>query len=309
MLPHKILVQGIFVADLAFWSSRIPQAGETLIGDSFHMGCGGKGSNQAVAAKRSGGDVRFISLLGEDTFGRMALDFYANEKVDVTYVTQTSTVKTGAAAILIDQDSGQNSIVVVPGAGAELNNIQIEAAISAMRPGDFYLTQLETKLAQTIFGLEIAKRAQLQTILNPAPALELPRDIFSKIDICTPNEVEAAQICGFAIKNATDAERAADTLLNLGVKNALITMGAQGVYFKNQECAQWFEAHNAGKVTDTSGAGDVFNGALTAALSERKPILEAVRFANVAAGISVTRIGTASSAPNKAEILAEISPD
>jgi ribokinase len=268
---RHITIMGSFVADLAFRTPRIPAWGETILGASFVLGPGGKGSNQAVAAARAGGSVTFLCKLGRDTFGDLARRTYAEEGIDTQFVFDSAEQGTGAAAIIIDEARGENAIIVVPGSVAE-------------------------------HGLKLARSLGVTTILNPAPAVPLPETIFALCDYLTPNESEAAALTGLPVGNLAEAERAADALLARGVRNVVITLGAQGAFVKNSNLALHVPAVEFGAVVETTGAGDAFSGGFAVALSEDAGIATAARFGCAVAGISVTRRGTAPSMPTRAEV-------
>ena len=308
-----VIVMGSFVADLAFRVDRLPAWGETLMGPSFQIGPGGKGSNQAVAAARAGGKVSFISKLGSDTFGDMARSLYKTEGIDTQFLFATKSA-TGAAAIIIDAVSCENAIIVVPGACAprksscwsgacfEVSTSEVDQARALIADSSVFVTQLELSQAVVVHGLDLAHSLGVPTILNPAPAMPLPESIYRHIDYITPNETEAATLTGIAVTNLADAEKAADAFLARGVRNAIITLGAQGAFVKNASMKAHVPAVDAGKVLETTGAGDAFNGGFAVALSEGMDLVEAVRFGCATAGISVTRAGTAPSMPGRAEI-------
>jgi len=295
-------ILGIFVADLAFFG-KIPTKGETVLGDDFVVGPGGKGSNQAVAAGKAGADVNFISKIGKDSYGAMAKKIYSETNVKTENLFVAETKSTGVAAILLNKETGDNAISVVPGAAGELTIEDINKAEDTIKNSSFFLTQLETPLETTIHALKIAKKNNVTTILNPAPAAKLDKDIFPLIDYFTPNETEASFYVNKEISNENEAKDSSKDLLDLGIKNVVITLGEKGVYFENKDENFFVPALNLeGKVVDTSGAGDAFNGAFAAALCENKDIKEALVFANTFAGISTTKIGTANSMPTRDEI-------
>jgi ribokinase len=296
-----VIVMGSFVADLAFRVDRLPAWGETLMGPSFQIGPGGKGSNQAVAAARAGGKVSCISKLGSDTFGDMARSLYKTEGIDTQFLFATKSA-TGAAAIIIDAVSCENAIIVVPGACFEVSTSEVDQARALIADSSVFVTQLELSQAVVVHGLDLAHSLGVPTILNPAPAMPLPESIYRHIDYITPNETEAATLTGIAVTNLADAEKAADAFLARGVRNAIITLGAQGAFVKNASMKAHVPAVDAGKVLETTGAGDAFNGGFAVALSEGMDLVEAVRFGCATAGISVTRAGTAPSMPGRAEI-------
>jgi len=296
-----VTVMGSYVADLAFRTDKLPAWGETYMGSSFRMGPGGKGSNQAVAAARAGVQVSFISKLGRDLFGDLARKTYRDEGIDTTHLLETDS-PTGAASIVIHANSGENSIVVVPGACFELNPDEVAQARELIGRSAVFVTQLELALPTAQFGLELAHSLGVPTILNPAPGRALPASLFPHCDYLTPNETEAEIITGIRVASLADAERAADALLARGARNAVITLGAQGALVKNAAIREHVPALSAGDVVDTTGAGDAFNGGFAVALAEGRPMVEAVRFACAVAAISVTRPGTAPSMPQRSEV-------
>jgi ribokinase len=302
MMEKKwVTVLGSFVADLAFRTNRIPVWGETLMGNEFKLGPGGKGSNQAVAAARAGGRVSFISKLGPDLFGDMARALYKSEGIDTQFLFTTQSA-TGAAAIIIDAHKGENAIIVVPGACFEVTAEEVDQARALIAGSAIFVAQLELPLPVVEHGLTLAHSLGVPTILNPAPAAPLPESIYRHIDYITPNESEAAALTGVPVSTVADAEKAADAFLARGVPNAIITLGAQGVFVKNAQVRAHVPAVNAGKVVETTGAGDAFNGGFAVALSEGMGLVEAARFGCATAGISITRPGTAPSMPTRAEI-------
>ena len=299
----NLSILGIFVADLSFFG-KIPLKGETVLGEEFVVGPGGKGSNQAVAAGKSGANVNFISKIGNDDYGKMAQKIYMEANVGTKNLFITDKKSTGVAAILLNKETGDNAISVVPGAAGELTINDINKAEEEIKNASFFLTQLECPMDTVIHALKIAKKHNVTTILNPAPAAKLDKDIFSLIDYFTPNETEASFYANKEIQNEEDAKNSSKDLLDLGIKNIVITLGAKGVYFENKDEKHFIPSLDLGdRVKDTSGAGDAFNGAFAAALCEDKPIDEALKFANAFAGISTTRIGTANSMPSRAEIV------
>lgn len=303
-MSKSVLVLGSFVADVAFRSSRLPAWGETLMGSNFALGPGGKGSNQAVAAARSGAPVRFLSKLGDDAFGRIAREIWKSAGIDDS-LTGTTTVATGAAAILIDEVSGENAIIVVPGACFTLTPEEVEAAAGAIRSASVFLTQLELPIATVQRGLELARAAGVPTILNPAPAPEapLPDTLFALSDYLVPNETEAALLTGLPVENPDQARVAAKALQAKGAGNVILTLGEKGALVAPQEGETFLvEAFHAGPVVETTGAGDAFCGGFATGLSEGMRLPQAVRFGCATAAISVTRPGTAPSMPSRPEI-------
>ena len=301
MAGNLICVMGIFVADLAFRTPRLPAWGETVLGGDFRVGPGGKGSNQAVAAARAGGSVGFITKLGEDTFGRMARELYAAEGIDATHVYGTDRVGTGGAAILVD-DKGENAIVVTAGAAEALTAADIAAAEPLIARAVVFLTQLELPVPIAAEGLRVARRHGKRTILNPAPAAPISDEVIGLVDILTPNESEAAGLTGLPVGSLDQATAAAERLLARGAGTVVLTLGAKGALVHGRDLHLLVPAADAGPVVDTTGAGDAFNGGLAVALAEGRDLVGAVRFAAAVAGISVTRPGTAPSMPKRAEV-------
>ncbi len=300
-MSGEIVILGVFVADTAYRADRPPRMGETIMGNSFALGPGGKGSNQAVAAARAGGDVHFISRLGKDDFADMALKTWAEAGVTAA-VTQDPESFTGAAYIFIEEASGDNAIIICPGAAGDISVDDVEANRTLIEGASVFVTQLEQPMVAAERGLEIARAAGVKTVLNPAPAAEIPASMLALCDFVTPNESEAEGITGVAVRNIQDAEGAADALLDKGVGAALITLGEQGVFFKDAETSAHIPAVTAGPVLETTGAGDAFNGGFATALAEGKDPVSAARFGCAVAGISVTRAGTAPSMPNRDEV-------
>jgi ribokinase len=301
MDQQHIVVMGSYVADLAFRTEKLPAWGETYMGTSFKLGPGGKGSNQAVAAARAGAKVSFISKLANDAFGDLARKTYREEGIDTTHLFETET-PTGAAAIIIDAVKGENAIIVVPGACFELTSQDVEQAREMIGKSAVFVTQLELSLPTVEFGLKLAHSLGVPTILNPAPCCKLPDSIYQYCDYMTPNETEVELLTGIHVASLEDAEQAADALLARGVRNAIITLGAQGALVKNATTRQHVPAFNAGAVVETTGAGDAFNGGFAVALAENMDIVQAARFGCAVAGISVTRPGTAPSMPTRKEV-------
>jgi ribokinase len=301
MSRSGVAILGIFVADLAFRAGRMPGIGETISGSGFKLGPGGKGSNQSVAAARAGAAVTFISRIGKDDFGRIALATWEAEGI-AAQVAESTDEPTGAAFIYVNEKNGENAIIVVPGAAAGIGTADVEAAADAIRNAAVFVTQLEQPVAAAKRGLEIARMAGVTTIFNPAPAEPVPDAVFPLCDYVTPNEHEAAALTGVAVASVDDARRAGDVFLARGAGAALITLGEKGALLHAKGRSILVPAFDAGAVVETAGAGDAFNGAFAAALARGLEAEEAVRFACAAAGISVTRPGTAPSMPHLAEI-------
>ena len=296
----SISVLGIFVADIIFFGKNIPEVGETVLGNKYVIGPGGKGSNQAVAAAKAGGSTFFISKIGDDQFGEMAKKIYDEVGVDYSKVIISKEHLTGAAGILINE-KGENSINVVPGASGTLTIDDIDRSLDIIKNSSIFLTQLEAPKEVVFYALKKAKENNISTILNPAPAADIDPEIFPLIDFFTPNEIEASYYVNNEVKNQEDAKKASKHMLEMGIKNIIITLGDKGAYFASKNEEFYVDALKL-KVLDTTGAGDAFNGALAVALIEDKNMKEAVNFANLAAGLSTTKIGTANSMPSRSEI-------
>ena len=300
-MAGHIAILGIFVADATFRTVRLPRMGETVIGESVALSPGGKGSNQAVAAARLGAEVRFISRIGRDPFADMALAAWAEAGVE-PLIARSESAATGAASVLVDAATGENAIVVCPGAASEISEADIDAAADAIRSAAVFVTQFEQPLPAAARGLAIAREAGVTTVLNPAPAAEAPGDMLRLCDYVTPNETEASMLTGIPVADEDGARRAAAVLRERGAGAAAITLGERGALLDGPGGAQFTPAFRAGPVVETTGAGDAFNGAFAVALAEGRDPAWAVRFACAAAGISVTRPGTAQSMPNRAEV-------
>src|SRR3984957_9987814 len=302
MKAKPITIMGIFAVDLTFRTKLLPVWGETVLGGGFRLGPGGKGSNQSVAAARLGATVYFISKVGDDSFGDIASKTLETEGVDTRFLTRSSEDATGAAAIIIDEASGENAIIVTPGAANTLSPHEIDLARDQIRESAVFMTQLELPVALVEHGLKTARELGVPTILNPAPACRLDDSIFPLCDYMTPNESEAATLTGCSVETLQDAERAADVLIARGVRNVILTLGARGALVKTASTSLHVAAFNAGKVVETTGAGDAFNAGFSVALSEGLGVVEAARFGCAVAGISVTRHGTAPSMPKRLEV-------
>jgi ribokinase len=296
-----VAILGIYVADLAFRAGRLPAIGETVAGSGFAVGPGGKGSNQAVAAARAGARVSFISKIGRDTFGDAALALWKSEGI-TPHVEQIADAPTGAAFIFVQERTGENAIIVVPGAATLIAAADVQRAAAAIRAARVFMTQLEQPADAALRGLQIARAAGTLTVFNPAPALAFDDAVYSLCDYITPNEHEAATLTGLPVTTIAEARRAGDALLARGAGCALITLGAQGSLLHQPGESVHVPPRNAGRVLETTGAGDAFNGGFAAALAEGATPLEAARFATAVAAISVTRVGTAPSMPQRHEI-------
>ncbi|TPM08333.1 MULTISPECIES: ribokinase [unclassified Mesorhizobium] len=302
MLAGKpIVILGVFVADTAYRAARQPRMGETILGTSFTLGPGGKGSNQAVAAGKLGADATFLTRLGVDAFADMAKRTWKDAGVK-NAVIDTPDSYTGAAYIFVEEGTGNNAIIVSPGAAMLISPDDIEANAALIRGAGVFVTQLEQPIEAALRALEIARGAGVTTILNPAPAARLPDRIYSLCDYLTPNETETEELTGMKVASVDDARAAAGKLLERGAGAVIVTLGEKGALLHTRDRSEHVAAVSAGPVVETTGAGDAFNGGLAAALSRGMEPLQAVRFACAVAGISVTRPGTAPSMPDLHEV-------
>ena len=291
-----ISVLGIFVADISFSGPKIPSVGETILGNKYNVGPGGKGCNQAIAIARLGGKVNFISKIGKDSYGELALNTLKKNNINIENIIQDEKLQTGVAGILVDKNSGKNAINVIVGAPSSLKVSEIEKQINLIKSSKIFLTQLEVPKDVTLHCLKTAKENGCITILNPAPASEITKEFFSKIDYFTPNETEAEFYTGIKITNEKEAKQAAEKLLNLGIKKVIITLGEKGLFYTDGKEEIYLKSSPV-KAIDTTGAGDAFNGGLAFGLSKDKPINECLDLANKVAGISTTKPGAGAAMP------------
>jgi len=300
MKKAKIVVVGSFNADITARTPKFPVGGETIRGKSISFGAGGKGTNQAVSAAKNGAEVVMISKIGTDVLADIALKTYSETGIDSTYVFTTDESPTGSAVIEVSEDSGENKIIVIPGANALLTSEDVAFAREKISECDIVLTQLETSHESVGEALKLTKEYGKISVFNPAPYAEIPEGWFSLIDYFIPNETETEYFTGVNVSDEISAKKAAEVLLYKGVKNVIITMGKKGAFFCNGK--ESFLVQTTGtKAVDTTGAGDCFCGAFCTALAEGKSVQKSILFANCAAGISVTRMGASASMPIRAE--------
>ena len=299
-MGKPIVVVGSSNTDMIIKTEHIPRPGETILGGEFSIAPGGKGANQAVGAARAGGQVVFIARVGEDMFGDQAVNGFRRDGIVTDAVIRDSTRPSGVALIFVDQ-KGENSIAVASGANANLSPDDIRRHQDRIIGAEILIMQLETPLPTVRTAAEIASTHGVRVILNPAPAQPLGDELLRHISILTPNETEAEQLTGIPVEDETSAEKAAQALRDKGPAIVLITLGARGVFVVSPEFQGTIPSFPV-KPVDTTAAGDIFNGALAVALAEKKPLPEAVRFANAAAALSVTKLGAQTSAPRREEI-------
>jgi ribokinase len=300
MRTKSIVVVGSSNTDLIIRVPRIPRAGETLLGGEFMSAAGGKGANQAVGAARSGGKVAFIARVGADAFGDRAVTGLRRDGIDVSRVFRDRRSASGVALIFVAKD-GENSIAVAGGANAKLSPADVQKAAGVIRSAALLVAQLETPLATVSAAALVAVKAGVPVILNPAPAQPLPNQLLKLISILTPNESEAELLTGIKVTDQAAAARACAKLRARGVRTVILTLGARGAYLADVS-GHFLVPGFKVKAVDSTAAGDIFNGALSVALAEGKNLSEAVRFANAAAALSVTKLGAQPSAPTRIEI-------
>lgn len=299
MSTNQITVLASYVTELIFHIPRLMRLGETIEGN-FEIGHGGKGFNMAVAAKRAGGNVRVIMKIGSDAFGDTAVRILASEGISVENVLRHEPGPSGTGVVLL-LPSGENAIAIDSGSNDTLTEQDIESCRDTIRRASVLLAPLEFPVPAIEYAFGIAKESGCLTILNPAPARELPDDVYRRVDVLTPNETEAETISGVSLKNEYDIMKAANKLMERGVRNVIITRGKKPVFYTNGESGG-FVSPPAVDAVDTTGAGDAFNGALAISLSRGCNLVDAVRFATKYAALKVTRKGTAISMPTRKEV-------
>lgn len=301
-----VVILGVFMADTSHRAERLPRMGETIHGKSFALGPGGKGSNQAVAAARAGASVGFLTKLGQDAFADMALRIWTEAGV-TSLAVQQAEHPTGSAFIFIDDATGDNAIIISPGAAGTITPADVEAQADRIATAKVFVTQLEQPQDAAMRGLTLARESGATTVLNPAPAAAIPDAMLALCDFVTPNETEAEALSGVAVSDVPSAEQAARAILSRGVRRAcIVTLGEQGCLWVDDSEVLHVPAMTCGPLVETTGAGDAFNGGLAAALAEGAAPMDALRFATATAAISVTRAGTAPSMPHRPEIVAAL---
>lgn len=295
----NICVIGSLNMDLVVNVDTMPKPGQTIIGSNFKEVPGGKGANQAVAMARLNGNVSMIGKVGEDGFGQTLINSLKNDKVDTTYI-QTAKGATGVALITVDKNA-QNSIVVSPGANFEVKEDDIDNNIEAIKNSDIVVLQLETPLNTIKYALNKVKELNKYTILNPAPAVKLDDEIIKNVDLLTPNETELEIISGVSIETEEDIQKAAQIMIEKGVKELIVTLGSKGSLYINKEKSMFKKAYKV-EAVDTTAAGDSYTGALAVALSQDKCIEDAMDFASKVGALSVLKEGAQSSLPTLEDV-------
>lgn len=298
MEKNRILVIGSSNTDMTVRSATLPKPGETVLGGDFRMGPGGKGANQAVAARLLGGEVTFVCKLGRDMFGEGASKHYESCGLDTSKILW-SDKPSGVALITVDSKA-ENSIVVASGANADMTVSDIDSVADIIKSSGILLLQLEIPMDAVVHAAEIAYNAGVQVVLNPAPAAALPAELLKCVSILIPNETEASAISGIDINNLETAAAAAERLKGMGVREVIITMGSRGSVVCDGDCT--FVPAVKVNAVDTTAAGDTFCGGVCVALSEGKALSEAVKFATAASSIAVQRPGAQDSVPSRCEV-------
>lgn len=296
----KIVVIGSSNTDMVVKSERIPLPGETVLGGEFMMTDGGKGANQAVAVARMNGDLSFVAKVGKDIFGKQAIQNYSQFGINTDYIFRDS-APSGIALIMVDKHA-ENCISVASGANSKLSRKDIDSVKNIIENADILLMQLETPIEVIEYATDIAYKAGVKVVLNPAPAKYINSETLKKLYLITPNKTEAQIVSGIQITNIDSAKKAAEILTEKGVVNVIITLGSEGSLILNEDREFHFIESRKVDAVDTTAAGDVYNGALCVALSEGKSLIEAARFATLASSIAVTRMGAQSSIPTRDEV-------
>ena len=298
----KIIGPGSLIVDVTGFAPHLPVAGETTKGTTLRFGPGGKGSNQLTAAHRAGAEVKIISARGDDVLGQILKNHYIAEGMSEEYVDVNKNYESGSALIEIDESNAQNRIIVILGANENVNAESVLKAEKDFADCDAVLTQFETTIEAVEQTKKLAKKYGKPFILNPAPFVAIPDDLLNGIDYVTPNETEAEQFTGVAVNTYDDCKKAAEILLNKGVKNVIITLGIRGAYFYNGKEEIKVPSIKV-KAVETTGAGDAFNGGFATAIAEGLDVETALKFATCTSAISVTRLGSSPSMPYRHEIL------
>jgi ribokinase len=295
----SVVIFGSINMDLVVRTPRLPAPGETLSGHTFFTAPGGKGANQAVACARLGAQARMIGRVGDDVFGAKLRDSLRDYGVDVSGV-GVSAGPSGVAVIAVD-DAAENTIVIVAGANGTLGVDDVATLEAALDGATVLLLQLEVPIVAVLAAAQAARRRGVTVLLDPAPARELPAELYAAADIITPNESEAAALVGFAVKDQQDAERAGRVLLDRGARAAVIKMGSQGAYWTDGARSGYAPAFQV-RAVDTVAAGDAFNGGLAVAIDAGLPLDQAIRWGMAAGALSVTKPGAQQSMPTRAEL-------
>ncbi len=299
-LAPQVSVVGSIHMDFFILMDHLPVPGETVLGKSFTMQPGGKGANQAVAAARLGAKTYMVGRVGGDIFAEEVLNNFRRNGVDVSYVRRDPETHTGVAFIFVDS-RGENMIAVAPGADARVSTHDVDSAIDVISSSDVLMLQLEIPIETVVYAAKVAWEHNVKVVLNPAPARTLPEEIYGYIHVLTPNRIEAQMLSGVRIESREDIVKAAHVLMDKGVENVVITLGAEGALLVSEEGVYHIPAFKVRPV-DTTGAGDAFNAALAVAIAEGRSLREAVRLANAAAAIKITRVGAQAGLPYRRDL-------
>ena len=286
----RIAVVGSANIDLTTFTNQFPKPGETIFGQKFDLGFGGKGANQAVAARLCGAEVFMVARVGDDLFGPATIENFRKQGIDPTHVQQVEGLSSGVAPIFVEPN-GQNRILVVKGANDALKAADVEAAADMLKTVDCIVLQFEIPIETVYYTIGFARRHGIRCILNPAPAQPVDMDALKELDYFVPNENEAEAITGSAVKTVEDARRCAQKLVAGGIGRVIITLGANGSLLANRDGGEHVVPFTVNSV-DSSGAGDAFIGSFAVFLGEGVPEREAVRRANLYAALSTTGVGT-----------------
>ena len=299
-MGNRIVVVGSSNTDMIVKLPHLPKPGETVSGGAFSTAAGGKGANQAVAAARAGAEVSLVARVGDDSFGEQAIAGFVGDGIDVSHVVRNPASPSGVALIFVD-DGGENCIAVAPGANATLTPEDVDAASELITGADVLVMQLETPIETVGRAAALARQHGVRVILNPAPARPLNDELLANVSILTPNESEAELLTGVQVSDDAGAEEAARALAARGVDTVILTLGSRGAFVFESDSGELVPGFEV-QAVDTTAAGDVFNGSLAVGLAEGMPLTGAVRFANAAAALSVTKLGAQPSAPTRSEI-------
>ena len=303
MNSKNIVVVGSCNTDMVVKSHRLPVPGETVLGGAFMINPGGKGANQAVAVARLGGKITFISKTGNDLFGKQSIEMYDEEKINTDFIFSDPNLPSGVALIMVDMN-GENCIVVASGANGSLSPQDIDKAKHVIESADILLMQLEIPMETVEYAAKLAHDKGIKVILNPAPAAFLSNELLACLYAIVPNKTEAEMLSGIKVSDLKSAKQAADIISAKGVDIVVITLGSKGALIKDGNTYHNIEAEKIDAV-DTTAAGDTFCGALSVGISEGMSIVESVKMANIAAGITITREGAQAAIPYRKELALE----
>ncbi|MFZ0860829.1 MAG: ribokinase [Candidatus Sulfotelmatobacter sp.] len=299
----RIAVVGSANIDLTTFTNQFPKPGETIFGQSFDLGFGGKGANQAVAARLCGAEVFMVARVGSDLFGSATIENFRKQGIDTTHVKQVEGLSSGVAPIFVEP-SGQNRILVVKGANDALKPADVDAAAETLKAADCIVLQFEIPVETVYYAIQFARKHGIRCILNPAPAQTVDLTALKDLDYFVPNESEAETITGQAVKNVEDAKKCAEKLVASGIRRVIITLGANGSFLASRDGSEHVPAFAVNSI-DSSGAGDAFIGSFAVFLAEGLLEKEAVRRANLYAALSTTGVGTQKSFSDRARFDAE----